>query len=231
MMKITYIGHSGFLVELEEVYLLFDYEKGVIPALDKEKELYVFVSHAHGDHYNSAIFTLRETYYKLQYIISDDVVVENKFAAGFDDIFHIGEDENKLIGMCQVHTLISTDFGVAFLVTVGGQTIYHAGDLNWWHWSGESEAYNAMMCVNYKKEINLIQGAQIDLAFLPVDPRLGEAYLWGLNYFMEKTDTKWVVPMHFWKKYAVLEKIKEDIACESTRDKIIRMREGESRTL
>ena len=29
-MKITYIHHSSFLVELESVYLLFDYTEGVI---------------------------------------------------------------------------------------------------------------------------------------------------------------------------------------------------------
>ncbi len=31
--EITYIHHSSFLVELESVYLLFDYTEGVIPGL------------------------------------------------------------------------------------------------------------------------------------------------------------------------------------------------------
>lgn len=43
-MKITYIGHSGFLVELSHTLLLFDYYRGKIPPLPKEKELFVFVS-------------------------------------------------------------------------------------------------------------------------------------------------------------------------------------------
>ena len=33
MLKVTYIGHSGFLVELEKVLFLFDYYPGEIPAL------------------------------------------------------------------------------------------------------------------------------------------------------------------------------------------------------
>ena len=36
-MKITYINHSGFLVETENCYYVFDYYKGEIPRLDKSK--------------------------------------------------------------------------------------------------------------------------------------------------------------------------------------------------
>ena len=46
-MKITYLRHSGFLVELEQVWLLFDYYRGEIPEFPKGKKGYVFVSHRH----------------------------------------------------------------------------------------------------------------------------------------------------------------------------------------
>lgn len=36
-MKITYINHSGFLVETEDSYYIFDYYKGDLPTLDKSK--------------------------------------------------------------------------------------------------------------------------------------------------------------------------------------------------
>ena len=72
-MKITFIEHSGFMVEMERTVLLFDYYQGEIPAFDKEKTLYVFVSHSHADHYNPVIWKLKEQYEKVQYIISDDV--------------------------------------------------------------------------------------------------------------------------------------------------------------
>ena len=39
IMEITYIGHSGFYVELEEALLLFDYYKGSMPKLPHEKGL------------------------------------------------------------------------------------------------------------------------------------------------------------------------------------------------
>lgn len=41
-MKITYINHSGFLVETRDCYYIFDYYKGELPNLDKEKEVIVF---------------------------------------------------------------------------------------------------------------------------------------------------------------------------------------------
>ncbi len=42
-MKITYINHSGFLIETKDCYYIFDYYKGELPHLDKEKEVIVFV--------------------------------------------------------------------------------------------------------------------------------------------------------------------------------------------
>ena len=50
-MKITYIGHSGFSVEYDNVVFIFDYYRGKLPAFDRKKKIYVFVSHAHFDHF------------------------------------------------------------------------------------------------------------------------------------------------------------------------------------
>lgn len=40
-MKVTFIEHSGFCVELDRTVLLFDYYKGAFPEIPKDKELYV----------------------------------------------------------------------------------------------------------------------------------------------------------------------------------------------
>ena len=50
MMKVTYIYHSCFLVETSDFYCLFDYYRGTLPTLEKNKPVYVFSSHGHGDH-------------------------------------------------------------------------------------------------------------------------------------------------------------------------------------
>ena len=44
-MLITYIGHSGFLAELKQSLLLFDYYEGPLPEAFPEKNLFVFASH------------------------------------------------------------------------------------------------------------------------------------------------------------------------------------------
>lgn len=72
-MKITYIGHSGFSVELEQSVLLFDYYQGEIPSFPDGKKLYVFASHRHGDHFNPEIFSLAERYLDVQYVFSRDI--------------------------------------------------------------------------------------------------------------------------------------------------------------
>ena len=60
-MKITYIHHSGFLVETDSCYYLFDYEKGGLPQMDVTKPIFVLSSHGHHDHYNPEIFSILST--------------------------------------------------------------------------------------------------------------------------------------------------------------------------
>ena len=51
-MKVTYLNHSGFLLELENCYIIFDYYRGELSPLNAKKDVFVFCSHVHGDHYN-----------------------------------------------------------------------------------------------------------------------------------------------------------------------------------
>ena len=48
------------------------------------------------------------------------------------------ESEEKLFKDVYVKAYGSTDIGISFLVKVDGLTIFHAGDLNWWHWKEDS---------------------------------------------------------------------------------------------
>lgn len=72
-MKVTFIEHSSFMVEMEQNVLLFDYYQGEIPSFDGSKTLYVFASHSHADHYDPAIWKLKEQYKDIHYILSDDI--------------------------------------------------------------------------------------------------------------------------------------------------------------
>ena len=72
-MKITYIHHSSFMAELDHAVLLFDYFEGNIPETDREKPLFVFASHRHGDHFSRSIFDLEESRGNVTYVLSDDI--------------------------------------------------------------------------------------------------------------------------------------------------------------
>lgn len=78
-MKITYIHHSSFSVELERSVLLFDYFEGEIPEFDPEKSVYVFASHKHHDHYDKKIFELAERYPHILFILSGDICMNSKY--------------------------------------------------------------------------------------------------------------------------------------------------------
>lgn len=197
-MKITFIDHSGFLVELETCVLLFDYYKGEIPKVPGKK-WYVFSSHFHEDHFNDEIFRLREEY-DVTYILSKDIKKYRKkqLHAPYE---LVSWNEKYKIGDIEVETFHSTDEGCAFLVHVEGKDIYHAGDLHWWHWIGEQEEENQKMKQAFCDEMKLLEEKHIDLAFMLLDPRQEAAYDWGMNYFMEHTESKKVIPMHMWGKY------------------------------
>lgn len=208
-MKVTYIGHSGFMVSIDDIYMIFDYYVGNIPVLPENSRVYVFVSHRHEDHFNPAIFKLAEKY-DVTYILSYDIKL-NTFGIkkyGIPEniigrIISIRYDEQKLIdGLC-INAFKSTDTGVAYLVTFNGKNIYHAGDHNWWHWIGESKQYNNNMAANYKKGIAQLIKVQnhMNVSMVPLDSRLEEAYYYGMKYFLENAASDVVFPMHFSEDY------------------------------
>lgn len=231
-MKITYIYHSGFAVELAEAVLVFDYFRGSLPAFNRKKPVYVFASHKHYDHFKKEIFTWLEDMQIGAYILSADIK-DKKISFPEENTFFMDADEERCFylpghkGTLLVKTLKSTDEGVAFLVSCRtaeeDRTLYHAGDLNWWHWEEEGPEYNAQMKADYLREIAKIEGMQIDAAFVPADLRLEDAYCWGACYFMEHTRTKVLFPMHFWKKFEVCRRLKEEPAAVSYRDRIMQI--------
>lgn len=238
-MKITYIHHSCFVVEIEDCIFVFDYYKGKLPEFDKDKRIIFFVSHAHGDHFNPSIYQYAEYNPYVTYVLSDDVRHSLSFAVrlgtgGENTIF---VDSDKLLYLnvdnrevskkeggsrhIKIETLKSTDEGVAFLIQYAGKSIYFAGDLHWWSWIGESEEDRERREREYKHEMSKIKGRHFDAAFVVLDPRQEEHYWWGMNEFMHTADADIVFPMHFWKDYKLIQKFKDGESAGSYRDKIV----------
>lgn len=212
-MKITFVCHSSFCVDLKKSVLVFDYYgEGKIPDVPADRHVFFLNSHSHQDHFKKEILKLREQYPNAEYILSRDIRLRPEEKVEW--IHSVKAREEYEIGGLRIRTLRSTDQGVAFVVETEGKRIYHAGDLNWWHWEGEDKAWNNNMAANYKREVDRLSGQSFDAAFVPLDPRLSDAYSLGLRYFLEQTDVKHVFPMHFWGDYGVCERIRKEKGME-----------------
>lgn len=211
---ITYIYHSGFAVETNESQLIFDYYSGSVNLRDKST--YVFCSHNHADHYNAEIFTWFDKVPGIQYILSSDIINDKHLLAQKDKIAFIDPYEEKIIKNINVKSFGSTDEGISFLVKCDGINIFHAGDLNWWHWADDIPEEIEKAERGFREEIAIIKGEPIDIAFFPVDPRLGQNYYLGAELFINEIKPRFFVPMHFWDNYEIIEKLKEKMKASPT---------------
>lgn len=211
-MNIKYIYHSGFLVETADCYYLFDYYKGTLPNLKQDKPVLVFASHNHQDHYNPNVFELlrEQGMQNITAVLAKDIPAK-KYPSGDITCIRAKAYQTYEPGChTTVKTLLSTDAGVAFLIKCPEGIIYHAGDLNDWVWEGEPEQYNRQMTGSYQHEINvlrdMLEGKNVDVAFIPLDPRQEKDYAKGMLYFLKQIAVKKVFPMHYWEQPEVVER-------------------------
>lgn len=198
--KVEYIYHSGFTVKTENNLLVFDYYKGDIELSDKTT--YVFITHGHEDHFNPQVLDWKRDNKDTNYIISNDIQLENNR----DNIHYMAPYKKLDLGDVKVESYGSTDLGLSFLVHVDGLTIFHAGDLNWWYWDNDPVDEKESMEKSFKLKVSRLKNQKVDLAFFPVDPRLGEYYYLGGKHFIDEIQPAYFVPMHFGDKYDIVPK-------------------------
>ena len=241
-MKVTYLEHSGFVIEDGKRAYVFDYWKdpaGVVDTLvEQGYELHVFVSHIHHDHYVKSIFkylpyihsvwyhedvpALRDACQQVQDMLARQQDSE-KASLLLERINNVEPTEGQIIseerlteGVVQqvfsLHSMKvgdtleadgltvtmfgSTDEGGSFLVDTGTHRIFHAGDLNWWHWSGDTPENMAEAKELKEKEFAPLQGLSVDIMMFPVDARLEVAREWGALEVLGMMNTKLFIPMH-----------------------------------
>lgn len=209
MMTVTYYHHSGFSVASGDILLVFDYWRGkkvripdalgITPdLLARFNQVVVFISHEHEDHVDEIVYTW-EQYAPVTYIIADclpPVFKGHRMSKG---------SELPLSDRVRVKAYGSTDSGVSFLVTLDGMNFFHAGDLNFWHWREVSNARQIQEAEeDFRGEMADLQGVEMDVAFFPVDPRMGMHFDAGANYFMLTAKPRLLLPMHFWGRSDVI---------------------------
>lgn len=200
-MKITFIRHSCYMVELEKHVIVFDYIGGDLSLPEGKTSLFV-VTHGHGDHFIPKIFDFHADYY----LLSDDISVELP-----PYIISIAPDEEKTLGDFYVKTAGSTDLGISILVEAEGKKIFHSGDLNYWIWPRYSQEDIAHMEEWFHREVDKFRNISIDAVMMIVDPRLEKDYHLAGDYYMQALDGLHYFPMHMWEKYEIAEKFARHI--------------------
>lgn len=225
-MKIYYLENSGFAVEMEQALLVFDCCRfdpqggtlcdGVVNERDLAKyaRVYFFVSHRHADHYNRAIYALQNANPNTTYIIA--LGTPQRCAPEKCVVLKKGDDFAD--DYLKVHACGSTDLGVSFLVWAEDKTLFHAGDLNCWHWMLDwSEAEEMAARSDFTQELAQMRShvQQIDVAFFPVDPRMKGTYDDGAREFAAAFSPKLFVPMHCQDDFSVTEKFQRDMQTDT----------------
>lgn len=215
-MKLTYLFHSGFVLETGRCLLVFDYwmdPAGAFPAcLASGKPMYVFASHFHEDHFTRAIFAWRETKRDITYILSKDILRHRRAHREEADVWLAkgGHFEDERL---RVWATGSTDCGVSWVVEVEGRRIFHAGDLNNWYARFLTDDYTGGTILSPEfGEVDPLAGEKqylgglkdirkltdsFDLVMFPIDGRIGNGYTRGARQFIERFRVGLFVPMHF----------------------------------
>lgn len=210
-MKLTYIYHSGYAIEGEGFTILIDYYKDSVTAdeglvheelLKKGGRLYVLCTHSHHDHFNPEILQWKNERPDIIYVFSKELLLSGTTTA--TDAIYLDKLEVYTDNLLSVKAYGSTDLGGSFLIQIENKTIFHAGDLNNWHWNQESTPEEIEEAETYyAKELNLLATdvKHLNLAMFPVDPRLGKDYMKGAQQFVDTIKTDIFVPMHFGEAY------------------------------
>lgn len=192
--SVTYLHHSGFLVSSGDYRLIFDFigpDGAVDEALHGGHKVIAFASHAHGDHFHKGIADWAK-HGLCQLVLGSDI------GKGLPASYLSAGDGRELLG-AKISAYGSTDQGVSFLVQLPGLSVFHAGDLNDWHWRDESTPKEAEAAHQaFARILNTLPTRDIDIAMFPVDARLGAGHDEGAARFIGHAKPKYFFPMHWW---------------------------------
>ncbi len=205
MDKITYLDHSGFMIQTADVLMVFDYYRDPAHKVSKTLEhnpdmpVVFFVSHRHNDHFSHQIWDLGQNHKRL-YIVSNDVdskEVHSDMPVNWMSPGDILEDQ---LGGIRVKAYGTTGKGCSFAVTTkDGRHIFHAGEL------GEPISHNddaprdiARFNEKFDVAVNRIASSMpsFDLAMMSVNTVDGPDFALGATKFLEKVNVGSFVPYH-----------------------------------
>ena len=194
---IWFLGHCGFAVQTKNHFLIFDYVEKRLEGLYEELQsrslatgyinpdeirdlkVCVFVSHGHGDHYDSVILDWEESIPDLEYFFGWQALKKPQYN------YLIGPRAEWKADDIEIYTINSHHSGVpevAYLVLVDSFAIYHNGD------------YRA----NYKEDIPFLKSKadHLDIAFTSCVWQEKWEYYWITLELVDQLKPEIVFPMH-----------------------------------
>jgi len=212
---IWYLGHAGWAVKTKNHMLIFDFvwvprssnmpenpslaDGYIDPSEIKDLDVFVFVSHRHGDHFDPMIFEWEKSVKNIRYIFG--------WGAEQNPRYHyLTEPRTKTtIDGFEIFNINHAFDGIpegAFLVKTDGLVIFHSGDHGC---TGEELDPLFKANIDYLAQ----QENKIDLAFISqFGSRTGGEVNNGDLYTIDKLGPKATFPMHqgggerFYKKFA-----------------------------
>lgn len=205
MNKVTYLDHSGFMVQTSDVIMVFDYyrdpARNVVKTLEHNQETPVvfFFSHNHHDHFNHEVFNLGQNHKRL-YVISNDIIDREDNLDVPINWMSPGDTIEKQIGGIKVTAYGTTGNGCSYVVTTSdGKKVFHAGEL------GEPLSHNddaprdiAKFNSKFIHAVNRLSSEQasLDLAMMAVDTVEGPDFAKKTSELLEKINVATFVPYH-----------------------------------
>ena len=243
---VNYLGHSGFAIDFGGDVVIIDYHsrqftnKWSIPLPNNPstyRSITVLVTHGHQDHYNPKIFTWLRECPNISFVIAADArkqveaTLESMEKKGFDferapKITYLKKGEKAIVNSHRIMALGSTDEGISFYIFSNNMSVFHAGDLNYWHWADESTEEEVRTAKEaFLAELKYIRSeiSDLDIAFFPTDPRMGTDFYRGTVLFCQEMTPCWLIPMHYPSDYDLPCEIDEEL--ETCCGYLIMMRE------
>lgn len=197
---IWYLGHAGWAVKTQNHFLVFDYTvprnmpeipslvTGVIlPSQIENENMSVFVSHAHGDHFDRGILEWVNSLNRIKFFFGWQA------DGGTRSIdLDLPREELSMDGLdiITIHHEFDGLLEAAFLLEVDGLVIFHSGDHGT---TGES------MNPLFKDNIDYLSSRKdkVDIAFISMfGSRSGAQVNSGDLYTLEKMKPQAAFPMH-----------------------------------
>lgn len=210
---VTFFYQSGFTVAIGKTLLIFSYwqaDDDKIPESHCLSErdfkgfnnIVVFVPRNSAEHHDPVIYTWKKSF-PITYVVSSDAkgsVPEDVNAR------IIREGESLSVANVRVTAFGSTDAGISLLVKTGGLRIFHAGDLNLWHWREENTLREITRAEDdFYRVVSTLPNDRLDICMFPVDPNLGGFYDAGANHFIMSKKPAVFFPMHWGSRSEIAE--------------------------